>query len=317
MFIIGRESLFTIRLKQTFHLLPGIASRLASRTVLFTNVPNEYLTEAAIRDVFPQVAGVWIPRDTDELEELVDERDKAAIKLETGIIKLSKMATQNKLKAEKKGDVQANEDPQHWVDAKKRPTHRIGFLGCFGKKVDTIDWSHGRLEELNPEVEKSQAAHFQGQTTPVSAVFIEFTNVAAAEAAFFSTKIGKPGTFKARAIGSRPDEVIWKNLAKSNSSRLAMTIVAMCIISLMIIFWGPITAFIGALSNINNLTNRVSFLSFINDIPPVILGVVTGLLPTILLALAVILVPIIMKRKLQSQWFSCTYLWKQTANVVL
>lgn len=297
MFLIGRESLFAIRLKQTFHLLPGVASRLASRTVIFTSVPKEYLTEAAIRDVFPQVAGVWFAQDTKELEELVDERNKAANKLESGIIKLSKMATQKKLKAEKKGGSQAEEDPQHWVDAKKRPMHRLKFFGLFGKKVDTIDWSHSRLEDLNPKVEKSQVAHFQGHTTPVPAVFIEFTNVAAAEAAFFSTKIGKAGSFKARAIGSRPEEVIWKNLSKSNSSRLAMTIAAIAIIVLMIIFWIPITAFIGALSNINSLTNRVAFLSFINDIPPVILGLVTGLLPTILLAVCLVLVPIIMRRK--------------------
>jgi calcium permeable stress-gated cation channel len=58
------------------------------------------------------------------------------------------------------------------------------------------------------------------------------------------------------------------------------------------LFWTPITAFVGALTNINYLTDRVSFLSFIDDIPDVILGVVTGLLPTLILSLLVVLFPI-------------------------
>ena len=59
------------------------------------------------------------------------------------------------------------------------------------------------------------------------------------------------------------------------------------------LFWTPITAFVGALANINYLTSKVPFLSFINSMPPVILGVVTGLLPVIVLAICFILVPII------------------------
>jgi hypothetical protein len=60
----------------------------------------------------------------------------------------------------------------------------------------------------------------------------------------------------------------------------------------MIIFWAIPVAFVGALSNINYLTNKVHFLSFINKIPTVILGLVTGLLPTILLAVLMAVVPI-------------------------
>lgn len=59
------------------------------------------------------------------------------------------------------------------------------------------------------------------------------------------------------------------------------------------IFWTIPVAVIGAISNINYLTQVVPFLSFINDIPPVILGLVTGLLPVILLAVLMALVPII------------------------
>lgn len=66
-------------------------------------------------------------------------------------------------------------------------------------------------------------------------------------------------------------------------------------VTVMIIFWAIPVAFVGTISNINYLTNKVHFLHFILDIPPVILGVVTGLLPTIMLAVLMALLPIILR----------------------
>ena len=63
----------------------------------------------------------------------------------------------------------------------------------------------------------------------------------------------------------------------------------------MIIFWAIPVAFVGSISNINYLTNRVHFLKFILNIPPVILGIVTGLLPSIMLAILMALLPIILR----------------------
>jgi Calcium-dependent channel, 7TM region, putative phosphate len=49
---------------------------------------------------------------------------------------------------------------------------------------------------------------------------------------------------------------------------------------------------VGIISNVNFLTQKVTFLRFIDSIPPVILGVVTGLLPVIMLAVLMALLPI-------------------------
>lgn len=54
-------------------------------------------------------------------------------------------------------------------------------------------------------------------------------------------------------------------------------------------------AFVGAVSNINYLTTVAPFLSFINKCPKVILGVITGLLPTIMLAVLMALLPIYLR----------------------
>lgn len=35
----------------------------------------------------------------------------------------------------------------------ERPTHRIGWGGCFGRKVDSIDFYRGEMEELRIAIE--------------------------------------------------------------------------------------------------------------------------------------------------------------------
>jgi hypothetical protein len=90
----------------------------------------------------------------------------------------------------------------------------------------------------------------------------------------------------------QPEEVVWKNLSVSYTSRKSKLMLATVVIWIMILFWTIPVAFVGCLSNINYLTNKLHFLSFINDIPKVVLGVVTGLLPVVLLAVLMALVPI-------------------------
>ena len=67
----------------------------------------------------------------------------------------------------------------------------------------------------------------------------------------------------------------------------------------MIIFWAIPVTVVGTISNINYLTNRVHFLKFILSVPPVILGIVTGLLPSVMLAVLMALLPIILRRMLR------------------
>lgn len=297
MFVIARESIFFIHLRQAWLLSPNTASRMSSRTVLFTDVPEEYVNEAKLRSIFPFVRHVWIASDAKELADKVKDRDKTAMKLEGAEIKLSQQANKQRLKLTKKN--QPFENPLEWTDS-KRPTHRLKFL--IGQKVDTIDWCRGHLQTLIPETEKLQAAHWNGQAKSLPAVFIEFENIQAAESAYQQLTYHKPKGLQARAIGMRPEEVIWPNLGKKWYVRDAMYVAAVALVTLMIIFWTPFTVFVGAIANINYLTQKVHFLRFINSIPSVILGVVTGLLPAIILAVLMALVPIFLRSKLSKNF---------------
>ena len=295
--LVARERLNFIGLRRAYFLSAAHAQRLSSRTILVMGLPITHVDEKAIREMFgAAVRRVWLVTDCKKLQDDVKERRKVALKLEGGEMKLITQANANRLKSEKKnkGATDSNEaagvEPKRWIDEKKRPKHRL--FPQLWKKVDTINWSRGRLQEFNRYVPEQQNEHLELNHTKISAAFIEFSNQESAHNAYQFVGRESKTKFSPRYIGVNPSEVVWENLGTSYSSRKGKIIVATIIIWIMVIFWAIPVAFVGALSNINYLTNKVHFLSFINHIPKVILGVVTGLLPVVLLAVLMALVPI-------------------------
>ncbi|KAK5075504.1 phosphate metabolism protein 7 [Lithohypha guttulata] len=292
--VVIRERMYFVGLRQAYFLNSVRATRLTSRTVLFMSIPKESQSVEALRAALGRhVRNVWLATDCKDLEEMVEDRTKAALKLEGAEVKLTKLANKNRLKSEKKnpGSQSERRDPAHWIDSKKRPTHKLKPL--IGKKVDTISWAQEELPKMNTKIASEQRAHTSGAAQAVSAAFVEFTSQAAAQRAFQLAAKSVKKSMEPRYIDVQPDEIIWKNLKTTYAMRKTKMLVATAIVTLIIIFWTPIIAFVASLTNINYLTNRVPFLSFINQVPSVILGVITGLLPTIVLAVCILLVPII------------------------
>ncbi|KAK0119810.1 hypothetical protein ONS95_011242 [Cadophora gregata] len=306
LFLVIRESIFYINLRQAFLLSPVYGNRISSRTVLFTSVPKPYLDVAKLRKVFgDSVKNIWITGDTTLVDELVEERDKVAYKLEAAEVKLIKLANAERLKAAKKGanveqppigdgDAESGSLAARWIPTKKRPTHKLGKFGLFGQKVDSINWCRSRLEALIPEVEAAQAAYRAGETEKVGGVFIEFVHQSDAQAAFQTLSHHQALHMSPRYIGVNPNEVFWKSLKISWSARLLRRIAVMGFITALIVFWAIPVAFVGLVSNIQYLTNY-SWLKWLNKIPDTIMGVVSGLLPSVALAILMSLVPIIMR----------------------
>lgn len=307
-FMVCRESIFYINLRQAFLLSPIYASRISSRTVLFTSVPAAYLNEAKLRKVFgAAVKNVWIYGDTDKLDDLVSQRDKLAYKLEGAEVKLTKLANANRLKAIKKGGSRDEEAPiaaadgesgsvaARWLPAKKRPSHKLGKFGLYGKKVDTINYAREELAKLIPEVDAAQAAYRAGGSKKNPAVFIEFFTQSEAQAAFQTLSHHQALHMSPRYVGVMPGEIVWKSLKISWWQKVVRRYAVTAFIAALIIFWAIPVAVVGVISNVPYLTQKLPWLAWINDIPKVILGVVTGLLPSVMLAVLMSLVPIIMR----------------------
>lgn len=269
MYIITRETIYFINIRHAYLLSPFNAAKISSRTVLFTEVPTEYLSIAKLQQLFgASFRRAWLTTDCKDLEDLVKERDKDALKLEGAEIKLSKLANERRLKAEKKAEKaekkasksKTKEAPrdsrdeeaatlpsQQWMEKKDRPTHRLGKIPFIGKKVDTIEWSRSELARLIPAVEKDQNAQlkFEGKVLP--SVFVEFQTQQAAEAAYRRMSGRKSPKLNPAAIGARPDEIIWKNMKLSKTQRLLRKIGTRTFLTLMIIFWAIPVAVVGAI----------------------------------------------------------------------
>lgn len=321
-YVVMRESIYYINLRQAYLLSPLYANRMSSRTVLFTAVPKDYLDEGKLRRMFgKQVKNLWIANDCEEIEDLVKQRDKAAMKLEAAETKLVTMSNKARLEEAKKGshheegaeltnngvDGESGSVAARWVQPKQRPTHRLKFL--IGKKVDTINWCRSELERLIPMIDAKQASYRAGEGKFIGAVFVEFYTQTEAQAAYQSLAHHQPLHMSPRFIGINPEEVIWSSLKINWASRVVRNIATSAFVTALIIFWAIPVAFVGALSNISALSQGtpatptspaqaplLPWLSFINKIPSVILGLVQGLLPSVLLAVLMALLPIILRK---------------------
>jgi hypothetical protein len=326
--MVTKESIYYINVRNSYQLSPLYARRISSRTVLFTSVPAEYVNEAKMRALFGnRLKNVWIMTDTKELSDKVQQRDKIGMKLEGGETKLIKLCNTARLKSIKEGARTAEEGPtgptdtdaesgsaaSRWIQPKERPTHRIGKFGLIGKKVDTINWSRSELQRLIPEIEAEQATHKAGEAKLSEAVFVEFHTQADAQTAFQAGGGNQMTLSKApRVVGMTPKDVVWTNLSMNTKVRMVRNALTISLVVLTIIYWYFVlesllrlvtdvrcrsipVAFVGAVSNINYLIQVAPFLKFIDNCPKVILGVITGLLPTIMLAVLMALLPIYLR----------------------
>ncbi|KAJ5165856.1 hypothetical protein N7492_006152 [Penicillium capsulatum] len=310
-FVITREHIFYINLRQAYQFSPAYASRISSRTVMFTAVTRDYLSKEKLRAMWgrDKVKNVWLSTDTKELEEKVKERDAAAMKLEAAETKLIVQANKARNKQlAKQGSIEDGNTSSEgvgefddesgsvaarYVQAKDRPTHRLKPL--IGKKVDTINWARSEIERLTPEIEELQAKHQAGEVKLVSSVFVEFFQQADAQSAYQSVAHNLPLHMSPRYIGLDPSQVVWANLRIKWWERIVRHSATLAFICALIIFWAIPTAVVGAISNINFLTSKVKFLGFINNCPDWIKGVITGLLPVVLMSILISLVPVIMR----------------------
>ncbi|KAG4444030.1 hypothetical protein IFR05_000490 [Cadophora sp. M221] len=363
LYMVARESVYFINIRQAYLLSPHYANRLSSRTVLFTCVPNQVLDEKKLRRVFGDtVKNVWIPRETDDLDELVKEREQTADRLERAEIQLIKKATAAYKKAVKNGhpDVEVrsqtpslrgsgekteskavdvtvrstsptspspsqSESPDaitsptstttfttsegpyaynpppdingsvaaQWIPASQRPTHRP--IANYGRRVDTIKWTRNQLKKLAPEINKLRREYRKGKPRPIPAAFVEFQTQSDAQLAYQTLAHHRANHMKAEIVGIVPEEIVWNSMYFPWWQRIIRRFVIQGVVVVMVIFWALPAAIVGSISNIAYLTTTLKFLAWINDLPTVILGLITGLLPAVALAMLMAIVPMLMR----------------------
>lgn len=293
-FVIYRELFFFNSFRAAVLTLPRYASKLSSRTVLFQLVPDTWLDEKQFFKLFNGVKRIYVLRNTRALDHAVRKREALALRLEAATTQLliKGMKEQAKRMKKTKMDVNLNTPAlSDLVPAEKRPRHRS--RGWFSAKVDTIKWCRIQLAEVDAQVRELQRKYRKYQRK--NSIFVEFNDQYTAQLAYQLVSHHTPLRMAPTYIGMMPLDIDHLNMRMFWWERIAREALATAAIVALIILWAIPVAFVGVISNINYLEAKLSWLQFINKLPKWILGVVTGLLPSVMLSLLLMVLPMFIR----------------------
>ncbi|KAG9234998.1 hypothetical protein BJ875DRAFT_375275 [Amylocarpus encephaloides] len=196
-------------------------------------------------------------------------------------------------------------EPAAWekfLKEKDRPTHRLprfdwtpGFLPglpLVNKKVDTIYWARGELARLNLEIDMDQK---HPERFPLmNSAFIQFNHQMAAHMAAQSISHHVPQQMAPRMVEIAPNDVIWDNMSIKWWEAWGRSALVTAIVVGMVILWAFPVAWTATLSQISTLSEKYSWLRWLDAIPPKVLQAIAGVLPAIVLGILLAVVPMIM-----------------------
>lgn len=311
-FLVQKEMSRYVQFRQRYLTRQSHLDLPQSRTVLVTGVPKSFLSSESLNSLTAHLPGgikrVWISRELKNLPELYNSRLEVVSKLEAAETQLIKTAvkadkslkTLATSKAQPRSPSKVEEqsvavqDPvDNLVRRKQRPSHRLGFLGLFGKKVDTIDWCKDEIIRLTNLLEKARRK--LDQHHPHNSAFIEFHDILAAQIFSQIVLYQKPLRMSKRYVDAAPEDIIWDNLNVNPYDERIRNMISWVITIGLVILWSFPVAFIGSLSNIASLCTTAHWLSWLCQAPPRTLDVIQGVLPPVLLALIFLILPMLLR----------------------
>ncbi|KAJ7495963.1 DUF221 family protein [Mycena galericulata] len=323
-FLIRRELNHFLEVRHSF-LISKSHSRLAqARTVLITSVPDELANEHDLRLFASFVPGgidrVWMYRDTKALNKLFQRRLAACSKLEGAEAKVLKHATDawrikelahkktlKKMRDEERGNstlelptVPSRELLDELVPMDVRPTHRTGFLGLFGPKVETIPWCTEEIAMLNSQIQEARQDLVKGKF--LGSVFIRCNLQLGAHVLAQCVSYHRPLAMDQKTMETNPKDIVWENLDDGAFEMTWRYAVSWLATFGLIIAWGFPVAFIGTLSQVGTLCSKVHWLSWVCTAPKPIPGIVQGIIPPLLLAILFVILPFILRGL---AWYEC------------
>ncbi|KAK5123959.1 hypothetical protein LTR85_002156 [Meristemomyces frigidus] len=289
---VAWERLRLIGMRQAYFVNDDYATRLSAKTVLWLHAPREACLAENMHQYFGEDADkLWAVKDTGDLDALVAKRNATAYALERAeldlIITAVKLRKQQGPATNGLNGAHAVEG-QHLVPRAKRPTQREPPL--LGSKVDTLDKTRDTVGDLAKTIEAHRASPSRN-VPDQSAVFVAFNSQPAAHRAYQQITFQPRQPAQDRFLAVQPKEILWHNLAMPLSTRLSKASLALVFVIAFTIFFSIPVGLIGTISNVQYLADRVSWLSWVNDLPPGLLGLLTGLLPPFLVSYFVSYVP--------------------------
>jgi hypothetical protein len=193
----------------------------------------------------------------------------------------------------------AQNDPKIAASGKavQRPTVRQispSNPGAGLQKVDKIEFLETKQSKLQEEIVAIRSD--EDAQKPSTAGFVTFSSIATANAAAQTLQALAPGTVDVM-MAPEPREIFWPGVIMPKLKRAAgghtVTLLKIPLV------WGYILAilFIASMQNLDSLTANpgMGWLSFINDLPAAVSGIIQGLVPVILLAVLMSMLPKILR----------------------
>ncbi|XP_051216301.1 CSC1-like protein ERD4 [Lolium perenne] len=168
-----------------------------------------------------------------------------------------------------------------------KPTHKTGFLGLIGKKVDTIEYCNEKIKELLPKLEEEQKNTLsEKQQRAAIVVFNSRAAAASASQTLHAQMFDKWTVTEA----PEPREIIWSNLPMKMYDRNTRRSVIYFIVFLTVFFYLiPISA-ISAITTLEKLRQKLPFLKVVVD-QPTVKTVLQAYLPQLALIVFLALLP--------------------------
>ena len=201
-------------------------------------------------------------------------------------------------------DYDTNEGEPMWkryIREKDRQSMRLPIFGwqwmislpLLGQRVDTIDYCRKEVARLNAEIEQDQE---NPERFPLmNSAFVQFNHQVAAHMACQAVSHHTPNQMAPRVVEISPDDVIWDNMSMRWWESYFRPAVVIVIIVGLVIGWAFPVSFTAILSQIKTLTGTVKWLHWLAHAPNPVFSIIQGVLPQVILALLLFLLPIILR----------------------
>ncbi|XP_062212567.1 calcium permeable stress-gated cation channel 1-like [Phragmites australis] len=197
--------------------------------------------------------------------------------------------------------VKEKKNIQNWLDyyqlkfernTSKRPTTKTGFLGCFGSKVDAIEYYTSEIERMENEEAEERKKIVKDSKSVVPAAFVSFRSRWGAAVCAQTQQTCNPTVWLAE-WAPEPRDVYWDNLSiPFVSLTVRRLIVAVAFFFLNFFYVIPI-AFVQSLANLEGIEKAAPFLKPLIEMH-VVKSFIQGFLPGIALKIFLILLPSIL-----------------------
>ncbi|KAJ9556188.1 hypothetical protein OSB04_010802 [Centaurea solstitialis] len=149
----------------------------------------------------------------------------------------------------------------------KRPTKKMGFLGLWGKEVDSIEYYEQQIKELDEKLTVERQKIFEDPKRIMPAAFVSFNSRWGA-AVCAQTQQSKNPILWLTEWAPEPRDVYWKNLAiPFVSLSIRRLVISLAVFALVFFYIIPI-AFVQSLANLDGLEKVVPFLRPVIEVCP-------------------------------------------------